>query len=67
MGGYERFRVVTDLPTTSKSDIHIMATRKIGRDAKTGEFITVKKAQSRPNTTTVETIKTKPKSTPKKK
>jgi len=42
-----------------------MATRKIGRDAKTGEFIPVKKAQSRPKTTTVETIKAKP--APKKK
>jgi hypothetical protein len=31
--------------------------RKIGRDAKTGEFIPVKEAQRRPNTTTVETIK----------
>jgi|GEM_PF-1502240 len=30
---------------------------KIGRDAKTGEFITVKEAQRRPNTTVVETIK----------
>lgn len=38
-----------------------MSTRKIGRDAKTGEFITVKEAQSRPSTTTVETIKTEPK------
>jgi hypothetical protein len=39
-----------------------MATRKIGRDAETGEFIPVKEAQRRPRTTTVETIKT-----PKKK
>ena len=31
--------------------------RKIGRDAKTGEFIPVKDAQKRPTTTTVETIK----------
>jgi len=30
---------------------------KIGRDAKTGEFIPVKDAKRRPNTTTVETIK----------
>ena len=35
-----------------------MATRKIGRDAKTGEFIPVKEAKRRPNTTTVETVKT---------
>jgi len=41
-----------------------MSTFKIGRDAKTGEFIPVKEAQRRPNTTTVETIKTPPK--PKK-
>jgi hypothetical protein len=32
-------------------------TRKIGRDAKTGEFIPVKEAKSRPSTTVVETIK----------
>lgn len=38
-----------------------MATRKIGRDAKTGEFIPVKEAKQRPNTTVVETIKTNPK------
>lgn len=37
------------------------ASRKIGRDAKTGEFIPVKEAQRRPNTTVVETIKGKPK------
>jgi hypothetical protein len=30
--------------------------RRIGRDAKTGTFIPVKKAQQRPNTTVVETI-----------
>jgi hypothetical protein len=33
------------------------STRKIGRDAKTGEFIPVKKAQARPSTSVVETIK----------
>ncbi len=32
-------------------------TIKVGRDAKTGEFIPVKEAQRRPNTTVVETIK----------
>jgi hypothetical protein len=32
-------------------------TRKIGRDAKTGEFIPVKEAIRRPTTTVVETIK----------
>lgn len=32
---------------------------KIGRDAKTGEFIPVKEAERRPNTTVVETIKRK--------
>ena len=36
-------------------------TFKIGRDAKTGEFIPVKDTIRRPNTTVVETIK-KPKS-----
>ncbi len=30
---------------------------KIGRDAKTGKFIPVKKAKRRPSTTVVETIK----------
>jgi len=34
-----------------------MSNRKIGRDAKTGEFIPVKEALRRPSTTTVETIK----------
>lgn len=34
---------------------------KVGRDAKTGQFIPVREAQRRPNTTTVETIKPKPK------
>ncbi len=32
---------------------------KIGRDAKTGQFIPVKEAIKRPTTTTVETIKKK--------
>lgn len=36
-----------------------MGTRKIGRDAKTGRIIPVKKAQRRPSTTTVETLKTR--------
>jgi hypothetical protein len=39
-----------------------MATRQIGRDAKTGEFISIKEAIRRPSTTVVETIKvSKPK------
>ena len=38
-----------------------MGSRKIGRDAKTGEFIKVEEAKRRPSTTTVETIKTPPK------
>lgn len=33
-------------------------TRKIGRDARTGRFITVKKARQRKATSVVETIKT---------
>lgn len=41
------------------------STRKIGRDAKTGEFIPVKEAQKRPSTSVVETIK-KPAATPPK-
>jgi len=35
--------------------------RKIGRDARTGEFISVKEAERRRSTTTVETIKKKSK------
>jgi hypothetical protein len=31
--------------------------QKIGRDAKTGQFIPVAKAKKRPNTTVIETIK----------
>jgi hypothetical protein len=34
---------------------------KIGRDAKTGEFIPVREAQKRPNTTVVETLPPKKK------
>jgi len=34
-------------------------TTKIGRDAKTGRFISVKEAQQRKSTTTVETVKKK--------
>ncbi len=34
-----------------------MRTFKVGRDARTGEFIPVKEAQRRPSTTEVETIK----------
>jgi hypothetical protein len=41
--------------------------RKIGRDAKTGEFIPVKEANKRPNTTTVETIPSPKKAPPKDK
>jgi hypothetical protein len=37
-----------------------MATRKIGRDAKTGEFIPVKTAERRKDTAVVETIKVTP-------
>jgi len=36
-------------------------THKIGRDAKTGRFITVKEAQRRPKTTVVETVKSRKK------
>jgi hypothetical protein len=38
------------------------ATRKVGRSAKTGEFVTKKFAKDHPSTTEVETVKiTKPK------
>ncbi len=33
------------------------SSHKIGRDARTGEFITVKEAERRPSTTVVETMK----------
>lgn len=33
------------------------APQKIGRDARTGEFIPVREAERRPSTTTVETIR----------
>jgi hypothetical protein len=35
-----------------------MGTRKIGRDAKTGQFIPVAEAEDRKSTAVVETIKT---------
>ena len=41
------------------------STRKIGRNAETGEFTTVKKALEKPKTHVVETIK-KPTATPSK-
>lgn len=41
------------------------SSHKIGRDAKTGEFIPVKEAERRPNTTVVETIR-RPPPTPSK-
>lgn len=37
-----------------------MAGSKRGRDARNGQFITVKEAQRRPSTTIVETVKPKP-------
>lgn len=33
-------------------------TRKIGRDAGSGKFISIEKAKQNPKTTTIETIKT---------
>lgn len=45
-----------------------IVSHKIGRDARTGEFIPVKEAQRRPSTTVVETIKrTLPRSSGSKK
>lgn len=37
-----------------------MATRKIGRDARTGRIIPVKEAERRKSTAVVETVKTSP-------
>jgi hypothetical protein len=42
------------------------ATRRIGRDARTGKFIPVKEAERRKGSTVVETFKPKPASRPKK-
>ena len=44
-----------------------MATRKIGRDAGTGQFKPVKEAQKDKKGSIVETIKTQPKTAPKPK
>ena len=41
-------------------------TRKVGRDAETGKFISVKEANKRPKTTVIETIKNPPKKKRKK-
>ena len=41
--------------------------QKIGRDARTGEFIPVREAQRRPGTTTVETLPRPAPAAPKKK
>jgi hypothetical protein len=41
-----------------------MATKKIGRDAKTGKFIPVKEAERRKSTAVVETIKHSPPNKP---
>ncbi len=43
-----------------------MSKQKIGRDAKTGEFISVEEAKRRPDTSTVETIKREDKKPAKK-
>ena len=52
-------RVTTAKPLAGKGGDEMAAAKshKIGRDAKTGEFIPVKDAKRRPSTTTVETIK----------
>jgi hypothetical protein len=42
-----------------------MATRKIGRDAKTGRIIPVAEAKARKSTAVVETVKTRAKKKPK--
>jgi hypothetical protein len=45
--------------TVNRKEVIDMAERKtfdVGRDSKTGEFIPVKEAERRPNTTTVERV-----------
>lgn len=49
------------------SDMTKQSPQKIGRDAKTGEFIPVKEAQRRPSTAVVETIRRAPAQRPGKK
>lgn len=48
-------------PKTGKRITHMSYTFKVGRDAKTGKFITVKEAERRKNTAIVQTIKVKKK------
>jgi hypothetical protein len=43
-----------------------MAIRKVGRDAQSGRFIPVVRTRLRPSTTTLETIKTTPRKTPRR-
>ena len=47
-------------------EVHTMPSRKIGRDAGTGQFKPVKDAQKDKKGSIVETIKTTPKPSPKK-
>ena len=42
--------------TSQRKEVIDMATRKIGRDAGSGQFIPVKVAQRRPRTSVVETL-----------
>lgn len=46
------------MQATAKKGGDFMATRKIGRDAGTGQFITVKEARNRPKGAVVETLRT---------
>lgn len=43
--------------TATSHKIKPATSHKIGRDSRTGEFLSVKEAQRRPSTTVVETIK----------
>lgn len=45
--------------TGVKKEVIVMANRKIGRDARNGQFIPVKVARQRRETAVVETIKVK--------
>lgn len=45
------------MPSGGKKRNMSKAPQKIGRDARTGEFIPVREAVRRPSTTTVETIR----------
>lgn len=59
MGCREYNGVIPSRSSRGGEDMARAKTYQVGRDSKTGGFITVAAAKRRPNTTTVETIKKK--------